>query len=60
MTEKEKELQEEIFLEDQPLSEEEKDLLETIYDRLDTFSEMNRPYHEEAKNCHLPPFLPSH
>jgi len=51
MTDKEKELREEIYLEDQPLSEEEQDLLETIYDRLDIFEELNRPYHEMAKEC---------
>lgn len=39
----------EFMLEDQPLSEEEQDLLETIYDRLDIFEQMNRKYHEEAK-----------
>ena len=51
MTDKEKELQEDIFLDEQPLNEEDQELLELIYDRLDTFAEMNRPYHEEAKNC---------
>jgi len=51
MTDKEKELQEEFFLEEQPLSEEDRDLLETIYDRLDIFEQMNRPYHEAAKDC---------
>ena len=49
MTDKEKELQEEFFLEDQPLDEEEQELLDTIYDRLDIFEQMNRPYHDEAK-----------
>lgn len=51
MTDKENELIEEGYLGDQPLSEEEKDLLETIYDRLDIFEQMNRPYHEKAKDC---------
>ena len=51
MTDKEKELQEEYVLDDQPLDEEEKELLEQIYDRLDIFEQMNRPYHEAAKNC---------
>ena len=51
MTEKEKELQEEFFLEEQPLTEEEQDLLETIYDRLDIFEQQNRPYHDQAKKC---------
>ena len=36
-------------LDDQPLSEEEQDLLETIYDRLDIFEQMNRRYHDDAK-----------
>ena len=51
MTDKEKELQEEFFLEEQQLSEEDQELLETIYDRLDIFEQMNRPFHEEAKKC---------
>ena len=51
MTDREKELQEEFFLEEQELNEEDKELLELIYDRLDIFEQMNRPYHEEAKNC---------
>ena len=49
MTEKEKELQAEYVLEDQRLSEEDRELLEQIYDRLDIFEQMNRPYHEAAK-----------
>jgi hypothetical protein len=51
MTEKQRELQEEFVLEDQQLDEEDQDLLELIYDRLDIFEQMNRPYHEEAKKC---------
>ena len=52
MTDKEKELlEEEYILDEQPLDEEDKELLEKIYDRLDTFEEMNRPYHEAAKEC---------
>ena len=52
MTDKEKELLEEAtLLDDQPLDEEQKELLNTIYDRLDIFEELNRPYHEEAKKC---------
>lgn len=51
MTEKERELQEESFLDEQPLNEEDQELLDTIYNRLDIFEEMNRPYHEEAKEC---------
>ena len=39
------------YLDDQPLSDEEQDLLETIYDRLDIFEQMNKPYHDEAKKC---------
>ena len=51
MTDKELELQEEIFMDEQQLSEEDKELLETIYDRLDIFEQMNRDYHDEAKKC---------
>lgn len=39
------------FLDEQPLNEEDRELLDTIYNRLDIFEEMNRPYHEEAKKC---------
>jgi len=49
MTDKEREALTEEYLEEQPLSEEDKELLETIYDRLDIFEEMNRPYHDAAK-----------
>ena len=51
MTDKEKDLLEEYIGEEQPLEEEDRDLLETIYDRLDIFEQMNRPYHEAAKEC---------
>ena len=51
MTDNERELQEEFFLEEQQLSEEEQELLETIYDRLDIYEHMNRQYHEQAKKC---------
>ena len=50
MTDKERELQEEFILEEQQLDEEDQDLLETIYDRLDIFEQMNRPYHDAAKD----------
>ena len=50
MTDKQLEL-EPTFGEDQPLSEEEQDLIDLIYDRLDIFEEKNRPYHEAAKRC---------
>ena len=40
-----------IVLGDQPLKEEEKKLLDTIYERLDIFEQMNRPYHEQARVC---------
>ena len=49
MTDKEREMLEEATLDEQQLDEEDKQLLETIYDRLDMFEEMNRPFHEEAK-----------
>ena len=52
MTNKEINDQLEYVLDDeQPLDEEEKQLLETIYDRLDIFQQMNSPYHEKAKVC---------
>ena len=52
MTDKENELlEEEMIMGDQPLSEEEEKLRDTIYDRLDIFQQMNQPYHEEAKKC---------
>ena len=55
MTDKEKEqLDNEFkFLEEQQLSEEDKELLEQIYDRVDIFEQMNRGYHEAAKDCRL-------
>ena len=49
MTDKEKELQEEFLLEEQQLSEEEQELLETIYDRLDIYEQQNRDIHKKAK-----------
>ena len=51
MTNKQMEDLEEMLLEDQPLSEEDQELVRVIYDRLDMFEEKNRPYHEEAKKC---------
>ena len=52
MTDKEKDvLEEEYIMDDQPLDEDEKALLDTIYDRLDIFQQMNQPYHDEAKKC---------
>ena len=42
---------EEYILDDQPLDEEDKELLERIYDRLDMFGELNRKYHDEARKC---------
>lgn len=47
----EKELQEEYFIDEQPLEEEQKKLLETIYTRLDIFQQQNDPYHTEARKC---------
>ena len=49
--EKELEIQNEVFGEDQPLNEEDKELLDLIYDRLDIFQEKNEPYHDEATKC---------
>ena len=51
MTTKEKELQAEVFLDEQPLDEEERELLETIYDRLDIFQRQNEQYHDAAKEA---------
>jgi hypothetical protein len=51
MTNKERELEEQVYLEEQPLSEEDKDLLEEIYNRLDIFQEMNGKYHEDASKA---------
>ena len=42
---------EEMFMEDQPLSEEDHKLREIIYDRLDIFQQMNNQYHTAAKDC---------
>lgn len=46
-----KELVEENFNEEQPLSEADRDLLELIYTRLEIFEQTNRKYHENAKEC---------
>ena len=51
MTDKEKDLlEEEMILGEQPLDDDDRELLNTIYDRLDIFAEMNKPYHEAAKD----------
>ena len=44
-------LEAEEYLEEQQLTQEEEDLLTRIYDRLEIFEELNRPYHEEAKKA---------
>ena len=36
---------------EQPLSEEDRKLVNLIYERLDIFEQQNRPYHDEAKKC---------
>jgi len=46
-----KELQEEVFLEEQQLDDDEKELLAVIYDRLDMFQQLNAPYHDVARIC---------
>lgn len=50
-----KEIEEQLaytdVLTDQPLDEKEKDLLDTIYDRLDIFQQLNSKYHENARKC---------
>ena len=51
MTENEQELQEEVFMDEQQLNEEDADLLDLIYERLDIFEQMNRPYHDAARKC---------
>ena len=42
---------ENMMLEDQPLDEDDKNLLELIYDRLDIFQQLNQQYHDKAKEC---------
>lgn len=39
------------FVEDQPLDEEDKRLLDLIYDRLDIFQQKNEPFHQEAMDA---------
>ena len=51
MTEEQMNIEEEYFQNEQELDEEEKALLDLIYDRLDIFEEMNRPYHDKAREC---------
>ena len=51
MTNKEIEQELDFSLEEQELSEEDKELLEQIYDRLDIYEQMNRPFHEKARKC---------
>ena len=53
MTNEQMELEEDIFLEDQNLSQEDRALLDLIYDRVDIFQDMNKPYHDEAKKCRM-------
>jgi len=51
MTNKEIDLElEDMMMDEQTLTEEEQDLLDTIYDRLDIFEQMNRPIHDEARD----------
>ena len=42
---------ENMFLEEQPLEEEDRKLLDLIYDRVDIFEQVNRQYHDKAKEC---------
>ena len=51
MTDKERELMEEPLLEEQQLSEEDQELKEQIYNRLEIFEQLNREYHNKAKEC---------
>ena len=39
------------MLDEQPLKPEDRKLLDTIYQRLETFEQRNRVYHDKAKNC---------
>lgn len=39
------------FVEEQPLTDEEQDLLTLIYDRFDIFQQMNQDFHAEAMEC---------
>ena len=41
----------EEFWEEQQLSEEDEELRDLIYERLDIFEELNRQYHDKAKEC---------
>ena len=40
-----------LLLDEQPLKPAERKLLDTIYERLETFEQRNQFYHEEAKKC---------
>jgi len=51
MTDKEKELEEATWAEDQPRSEEDDALIDEIYDRLEIFRQMNQPFHDAARKC---------
>ena len=44
-------LTEESYLDEQPLNEEDRRLLDLIYERLDIFEQTNQPYHSRAKMC---------
>lgn len=47
----EQELEYQMLDDEQKLDEKDRQLLETIYDRLEIFEQVNRPYHEDAKEC---------
>ena len=49
--EEELRIETEVFMEDQPLNEEDEALVDLIYDRLDIFVEMNQPYHDKAREA---------
>ena len=49
MTEEQRDLEEEYFLSEQPLDEEEKALRDLIYDRLEIFTQNNKPVHDRVR-----------
>ena len=51
--EEELRIETEVFMEDQPLNEEDEALVDLIYDRLDIFVEMNQPYHDKAREARV-------
>ena len=44
-------LEEPVWAEDQPRSEEDDELVDLIYERLEIFRQMNQPFHDTARDC---------